>query len=152
EGLISDFTSWNGKLLFAGGPQIAADHDHYVSCRGFGAWDGTHWSALGSKFYTAGPKFFGTYQGNLIAVGRSVNLGYVARWDGSGWTKFGTGPPRNGRAALEYHNDLYVAHADDEPGDPPGGIARWDGAAWQSVAGNLSFQGDPFGAVGNTMC
>src|SRR5262249_4290916 len=28
----------------------------------------------------------------------------------------------------------------------------WDGAAWQSVGGNLSFQGDPFGAVGNTMC
>src|SRR5262249_55510587 len=128
---ISDFISWHEMLLFAGSPQIAAERDHFVSCRGFGAWDGAHWSALGSKFYTTGPKYFGTYQGDLVAIGHSVYLGYVGRWDGTEWSQIGTNPPRDGYAAQEYHNELYVAH--DYADGPTGGIARWDGATWQSV-------------------
>jgi hypothetical protein len=147
---ITDLVSWNGKLIFGGAPQMAADHDHFVSCPGIGAWDGTHWSALGNGFFTTTYKYFGTYQGDLVAVGHSGNLGYVARWNGTAWSKFGTSPPRYGYAVQEYHNDLYVAH--DAYDDPAGGMARWDGATWQPVGTNLSSQGDPYSAFGFALC
>jgi hypothetical protein len=148
-GSIGDLITWNGKLLFGGAPQIAADHDHFVSCRGFCVWDGTHWSALGSKFYTTNPKYFGTYQGDLVAVGTSVNLGYVGRWNGSAWIKTGANPPRFGLAVQEYHSDLYVSYWANED---PGGIARFDGVTWQSVGTGLSYEGDPYYSSGLSMC
>ena len=147
-GSIGDLTTWNGKLLFGGEPQIAADHDHFVSCRGFCVWDGTHWSGLGSKFYTTNPKYFGTYQGDLVAVGTSVNLGYVGRWNGSAWIKMGAHPHKYGSAVQEYHSDLYVT---DWANEEPGGIARFDGVTWQSVGTGLSYEGDPY-ASGLSMC
>jgi trimeric autotransporter adhesin len=149
-GDITDLISWNGKLIFGGAPQMAADHDHFVSCPGIGAWDGTHWSALGSGFFTTTYKYFGTYQGDLVAVGHSGNLGYVARWNGTAWSKFGTNPPRYGYAVQEYHNELYVAH--DWVDGLTGGIARWDGVTWQSVGTGLSYQGVPQAAVGGALC
>jgi hypothetical protein len=149
-GDISDLISWNGKLIFGGGSQMSADHDHFVSCPGIGAWDGTHWSGLGSSLFGGNDKYFGTDQGDLIAVGHSGNLAYVGRWNGTSWSKFGTNPPRWGYAAQEYHNDLYVAH--DFADGPTGGIARWDGVTWQSVGTGLTYQGVPEGAVGLAMC
>lgn len=149
-GSIGDLFAWNGKLLLGGQPQMAADHDHFVSCRGFCAWDGTHWSALGSNFYTPNPKYFGTYQGDLVAVGTSVNLGYVGRWNGSAWSTIGTPPSRYGDAVQEYHNDLYVAYWAD--GLDPQGITRWDGVAWQSLGTGLSYEGDPYSASGFALC
>jgi hypothetical protein len=148
-GSIGDLTTWNGKLIFGGEPQIAADHDHFVSCRGFCVWDGTHWSGLGSKFYTVNPKYFGTYQGDLVAVGTSVNLGYVGRWNGSAWIKLGTRPPKDGTAAQQYHSDLYVTSCANED---PDGIARFDGATWQSVGTGLSYEGELWLSSGLSMC
>jgi hypothetical protein len=149
-GYISDLISWDGKLIFGGSTQMSADHDHFVSCRGIGAWDGTHWSSLGSSFFSLNPKYFGTYQGDLVAVGNSVALGYVGRWNGTAWSKFGTNPPQYGNAAQEYHNELYVAH--DFGDGPTGGIARWDGVTWQSVGTGLSYHGEWFQSFGYGMC
>jgi hypothetical protein len=149
-GDITDLISWNGKLIFGGAPQMAADHDHFVFCPGIGAWDGTHWSALGSSFFRTTAKYFGTYQGDLVAVGYSGNLGYVGRWNGTAWSKFGTNPPQYGLAAQEYHNDLYVGHEFED--GPTDGIARWDGVTWQSVGAGLSYQGYPLNSFGYAMC
>jgi hypothetical protein len=149
-GDISDLISWNGELVFGGAPKMAADHDHFVFCPGIGAWDGTHWSALGSGHFAYPLTYFGTYQGDLIAVGLSGSLGYVGRWNGTAWSKFGTNPPTYGYAAQEYHHDLYVAH--DVIDGPTGGIARWDGVTWQSVGTGLSYEGYPDFAAGYAMC
>jgi len=149
-GSIGDLVTWNGKLLFGGEPQMAADHDHFVSCRGFCVWDGTHWSGMGSKFYTTNPKYFGTYHGDLVAVGASVNLGYAGRWNGSEWIPIGAIPSKYGNAVQEYHNDLYVTYWTDDLN--PRGIARWDGITWQSVGTGLSYEGSPYLASGVSMC
>ena len=149
-GEVTDLISWGGKLIFGGNPQFAAERDHFVYCPGAGAWDGQHWSSLGGKYLTTTYKFFGTYQGDLITIGHSGLLGYVARWDGTTWSKFGTNPPRWGTDIQEFHGDLYVGH--DWVDGPTGGIARWDGASWQSVGGDLSQEGDPVLAYTDEMC
>jgi len=155
-GSVGDLITWNGKLLFGGEPQIAADHDHFVPCSGFCAWDGTHWSAMGTKYYTPNPKFFGTYQGDLVAVGESVQLGYVGRWNGSSWSTIGTigtagmSPPQYGYAAQEFHGDLYVASVAGDRYE--GGLARWNGVNWQSLGTTLSYEGEPYNASGISLC
>jgi hypothetical protein len=146
---ISDLISWNGKLIF-GGPQMAADHDHFVSCPGVGAWDGAHWSGLGNIPLRLSDKYFGTYQGDLVASGMTGAVGSVARWNGTAWSGFGTNAPRWGYAVQEFHNDLYVAH--DFADGPTGGIAHWDGATWQSVGADLAYQGNPIDAIGYALC
>jgi len=138
---ITDITTWNGQLIVGGSFGEIAERDQYigVNVAGIGSWDGAQWSTLDRGLF-ASTRWFGTYQGDLVATGWGVQaltsvstvVKNVVRWDGSSWSGFGTPPFDFGYAIQEFHGDLYVGHEDQSDG-----IRRWNGSTWTTLGSGL---------------
>lgn len=119
-------------------------------------WDGTAWHALGSgggNGLGGSPRALAWYDGELYAAGvfitantngsDEINVGYIARWDGTTWQSVGSdggnGVSSGIRAMAIMNGVLHVggsfAEANVGGVNPPTvhGFAKWDGASWQPV-------------------
>lgn len=127
---LNDMRSWGGKLIVTGTFAIVAEQDHWVLSPFLAAWDGTHWSQLGSIVYGS-HNMLGEYEGDLIVAGSSLSVGPqisgAARWNGVSWSGFGTGPPwyLGVESIAEFQNQLYLG-ADE-------GLWHWNHSTWSSV-------------------
>jgi hypothetical protein len=148
----------SGPTLYAGGEFTIAGG---VSASYLARWNGASWSAPGTSDAGSGTDqpidAFCVYDDGtgpaLYAAGRFKVAGgapvkYVAKWDGSRWTRLGGGGPSEPVAALAVFDDGSgpALYAGGEfallGGIPAGHIARWDGTSWSTVGGGVN--GDVF--------
>ena len=133
-GDITDMRAWGGSLVVAGQFGLVSDQDHYAMNPGIVAWDGTHWSGLGSGLFGT-QIWLGEYQGDLIAAGwltevrSDFSLQRVVRWNGLTWSGFGTGAPDFATSIQQFGNDLYIGS--------DYGLYKWNGTAWSNVPGTI---------------
>ena len=146
-GDVTDMRAWGGQLIVAGMFGLVADLDHFDEDPGIAAWDGTHWSALGSGL--GGTQIWlGEYQGDLIAAGwltavrPTGSIQKVARWNGTTWSAIGTGAPDFATSIQQFRTDLFIGSTDIP------GIFRWNGSTWSAVPG--AEQGTSVFALGTT--
>jgi len=101
------------------------------------------WSAFGATPLSPGSSVYALtlYNGNLVAAGLFFNAGgdanadYIAQWNGSAWSAFGTTPFGGSVSALTVYNGNLVASGDflDAGGDANADyIAQWNGSAWSA--------------------
>ncbi|MFO0836059.1 MAG: hypothetical protein U0638_13895 [Phycisphaerales bacterium] len=155
DGAIWSFATWNNDLYVGGG---------FANIGGVGAsciakYDGTTFTPLAAGITgDFAPNVFAMTvydDGNgpaLYAAGRfnnvdGQNIQLLARWNGSTWSKVGTGITRNAStsdlSAITVFDDgngpaLYVGGYDYRPtGKPTTSVARWDGVSWTNVGANL---------------
>lgn len=131
---IDDMRSWGGKLIVTGPFSILADQDHWVTHRGISAWDGAHWSPLGSGLIGESV-WLGEYGGDLIAFGYHLSvlgttIQNVARWNGTTWSAVGNTTASYIRSSASFTGDLYVG---SDFGPPA--LSRWNGTTWTEIPG-----------------
>jgi hypothetical protein len=145
---INDMRSWGGKLIVSGGFFLLADQDHWLATRGISAWDGAHWSPLGSGL-RAQSIWLGEYGGDLVAFGYDMSvqgaaIQNVARWNGSTWSALGSNAPNFLRSSTSFLGDLYV-------GSDFYGLSRWNGTAWTQVAGTTNVGVEALATAGGNL-
>lgn len=150
RGRVFGLGTW-GERLVVGGLELASDGAELTH---IAAFDGALWSPLGGGIL-GDVRDVTTFEGDLVAAGwfshaggsqpgdpPFVEVGGVARWDGTSWSSFGPGldlsfalEPRV--FALEvYQGELYAGGWFDlSGGQAVDSLARWDGSAWQPVGG-----------------
>lgn len=114
-----------------------------------GYWEGpfAHPTEAGTGFRAQVLSFAVDAQtGDVYAAGSPIlsnPTAYVARWNGSGWDRFG-GPQGEIRAMVhDGAGNLYVGGSFTRVQQPGGGlidahyVARWDGAEWHPLGGGL---------------
>ncbi len=114
-------------------------------------WTGTQWTRVGQEFTFSGSGSFEgltTYQGSLVAFGRSVSgpsgspsFGPIVRWNGSTWQSLGfLNSPGVIFTATEYQNELYVGGIFTSAGSvSASNVARWSAAnGWRPVSTGTS--------------
>jgi hypothetical protein len=85
-----------------------------------------------------------TWRGSVFVTGifaatMSEPAEYIARWDGSAWTAFGSGLSEDGHCFATYNGDLIIGgHFQYAGGQPVHHIARWDGTAWSTLDTGVS--------------
>ncbi len=155
DGAIWSFATWNNDLYVGGG---------FANIGGVGAsciakYDGTTFTPLATGITgDFAPNVFAMTvydDGNgpaLYAAGRfnnvdGQNIQLLAKWNGSTWSKVGTGITRNAStsdlSAITVFDDgngpaLYVGGYDFRPtGKPTSSVAKWNGVSWSNVGANL---------------
>ncbi|MGH2544284.1 MAG: hypothetical protein ACRDIB_15935, partial [Ardenticatenaceae bacterium] len=135
--------------LYAGGSFTTAGG---VPVNHIARWDGASWSALGSGVSGTDHTYVSALavaaDGTLYAGGRFTHAGatmvnYIARWDGTSWSKVGGGVSGGndywrGVSALAIAPDgiLYVGgHFTSAGPILANNIAQWDGASWNALGG-----------------
>lgn len=155
-GELRTFTRAGGDLFLAGsmyyyyGPGGLNGVDNIL------AWDGTQFRTLGAgsgvlnSGYVTG---LGTYDNRLIATGSLNQIGDqsfvngIAAWDGTRWSKLGTGLNEafsnpSGKHLTTWNNRLVVTGYFTGAGAVNSqSIVAWDGTAWQGFDGGFANQG-----------
>lgn len=155
-GTVRTFTRAGGDLFLAG------SMFHYYGSGGlYGvnnilAWNGAQFRTLGpgsgvlNSGYVTG---LGTFNNRLIAtgslnqVGNATQVHGIAAWDGTQWSKLGTGLDEtfgnpSGKHLANWNNKLVVTGYFTGAGAVNSqGIVAWDGAAWQGFDGGFTAQG-----------
>ena len=145
------FDDGDGERLFAGGQFTNVGDASYA--RHIAKWDGTTWSVVTLDGFNSRVEALAVYDdgsgpalyagGQFTRVTRAngtflENLGYIARWDGTDWTKVGDGLP-----------DRVFALEVFDPGSGPvlvaggpftvengGNPLAWDGVTWTVLGEN----------------
>ncbi len=130
--------------IYAGGYFTDGNGKEYIA-----KWDGTNWTELGTGTNALNADNFVSSiaidaSGNVYAAGRfsdsviySLGNEYVAKWDGTNWTKVGTGTNAifNGiiRSLINDNaGNLYIA-GDFLNTSAKEYVAKWDGGSWSEV-------------------
>jgi len=154
---LAVFDDGTGPALYVGGgfTMAAGTEAHYIA-----RWDGRSWSALTGPGGTgvggtSHPDVYaltvhddGTgaalYVGGGFTIAGGVEVGHVARWDGSTWSSLagpaGTGTDDSVQALASYDDGagaaLYAGGRFDIAGGVPAPhVARWDGSGWSALSG-----------------
>lgn len=111
----------------------------------FWKWDtNTGWVNLSDSFTVeASPNFdlqginaMMVYNGKLIVAGlfseiNGQTVNNIAEWDGSKWSKLGSGTNGDVKTLSRYYNKLYIGGSFDEAGgNAAQRLASWNGTAW----------------------
>jgi len=145
---LSVFDDGGGAALYAGGYFTVAGTTQGV--HRVARWDGTSWTSLGSGVGSSSSIWYPMVQalgvfdaggGPALFVGGDFDLAggvganCLARWDGTGWSAFGSGVSHR-VVALAVFDDgsgpaLYAGgDMRSVGGMPVKNIARWDGSSW----------------------
>jgi trimeric autotransporter adhesin len=117
-------------------------------------WNGVSWSSIGTGAPSSNDEVMALTvlpNGDLVAGGAFFSMGGVggtanlARWNGSAWINFGSGPGGPVRALATMSNgDLAVGGVFTTAGGTPANrIARWNGAAWAAFGTGVSGSASP---------
>ena len=95
------------------------------------------WEAVGTGVNGRVRAFATDNQGNLYVGGEfteagGVSVNYIAKWDGSNWSKLGEGTDNYVLSLEHSNNNLYVGGSFKFVGGDirSQGIAKWDGSSW----------------------
>lgn len=128
---------YDNKLIVGGAFKMAGDKQ----ANRIAAWDGEHWSALGSG---VGGEFALVTEmeiegNNLYIAGGFDSVGdiaakNIAMWDGTQWNSLGSGSNRQINCLAVYNNQIYAGGSFDSIGGTRiKYIAKWDGVNWSSL-------------------
>jgi len=139
----------NGDLLVSGQFTSAGG----VPANNIARWNGTSWSALGTGLTGPSGSAGGTMHllanGDVIVTGGFTAAGgipanNIARWNGSAWSAFGTGPgsalsPGVSVLVSLPNGDLFAGGSMTAAGsDIITGMARWNGSSWSSLFSGIN--------------
>lgn len=141
--------------LYVGGLFGSVGPGQSLVARNVARWDGSAWSAVGSgagngtdQWVSALASFGGDLyvggQFTQVNIGAPIAASRIARWDGSNWSKVGSGIGNgvdSGVSALEASDTaLFVggsfAQVNVGAALPARRVARWDGSAWSALGNN----------------
>lgn len=127
---------YNGTLVVGGSYTRFLGHER----RNIQAWNGAaHWDLPGAFTELADRvDALVVHDDYLVAAGREIAFGHIARWDGNTWSSMGQGLPAPQRALAIHQGEVNVAGTD-------GQVRRWNGSVWVSVGPSL-------GAPINALC
>jgi hypothetical protein len=134
--------------------------DSVIVLNNIAKWDGMRWSSLDTGLTMGNlPASFtpsvnalavhGTdlYVGGYFFKAGNVDVGHIAKWDGTHWSAVGPGFTDQVQALAFVGSDLYAGgkFAKIYGGDSVKGIAKWNGTAWSSLSVKLAnaFTGYP---------
>jgi hypothetical protein len=142
--------SGSGTQIYAGGDFTSAGG---IPLNFIARWNGAAWSALGSTVGTSGGVFAMTvYGGNLVVGGAFPTVGtptsvppsdvacnYVAKWNGTAWSAFGSGVNSTVNALFVDGGSLYLGgNFTTASGTPANRIARWNGGGFSALGTGTS--------------
>jgi hypothetical protein len=140
----------DGLNLYAGGQFTLAGG---VSASKIAKWDGSNWSSLGTGINNGTNYFIGgtgleMMAGNLYVGGRFTTAGantanFIAKWDGSNWSSFGSGSNIGMNNSVEgfavMGTDLYVSGSfTTAEGVTANSVAKWDGTNWSPLGSGMN--------------
>jgi hypothetical protein len=135
------FDDGTGPALYIGGDFWAAGS---LPDGGLVRWDGHEWSSVGGAAREQVDAFT-VHEGRLICAGYFPSIGgvaaqNVAAWDGTSWTRLGSGSWTSARVrAITSYQGRLVAAGDFAlaGGVFANHIAQWDGNEWSPLGGGL---------------
>ena len=134
---------FEGQLVIAGRFESA----NGVEATSIATWDGERLRPLGvglgigSQYVSALTVLGGELVagGNFTALGDGTPTPYLARWDGSNWTPFSSGPDAPVRCLETNGTDLYVGGDFTNAGGVAAQrVAHWDGTTWHALGAGIS--------------
>ncbi len=149
---LTSFNNGLGEPLYAGGEFTTAGG---VSANRIARWNGASWSALGSGmnnivsaltvFDEGADGDLELFAGGYFTIAGGTSAKYVARWDGTSWSKLGTGM-NSAVLALTAFDDLsgggtalYAGgYFTTAGGTPAANIAKWDGTSWSALGTGMN--------------
>ncbi len=137
EILLMGSGTWttNGNVDFTGGTVTAGGSTL--------AMDSSSWAALGSGIGNSSVYALTVFNGKLIVGGSFTQAGgasanYIAQWDGTSWSTFGSGMGGIVRCLTVYNSNLIAGGEFTTAG---GGsapyIAQWNGTSWSSLGSGM---------------
>ena len=144
-GLSFDAMAIYNDELYCGGSFAFAGFPSYITVNGIARWNGTEWNTVGNGVNDAvitmvvdtiqNVLYVGGFFTKAISDDDTINVGGVAKWDGTKWSDVGGGVNNNTIYTLGiYRGDLYVGGSFNMAGNvPANNIARWDGIKWDSL-------------------
>lgn len=145
SGYVKSLTTYGNRLI-ATGNLFQVGTESFVN--GVAAWDGTHWSKLGTGLNEPSNNpsghYAATWNNRLVVTGYftgagAVNSGGIVAWDGTTWQGFDGGFASQGAHVVSYNGELIASSASGNLGFNPGTgttlghVARWTGAHWQTI-------------------
>jgi len=148
----------SGSTLYAGGDFTTAGGS---AANAIAQWNASTWSALGSGM--SGGDYYGPYVSALAMSGSTLYAGgdfstaggsaadYIAQWNGSGWSAFGSGMNgfgmNGGVLALTVSGSTLYAGGDFSTagGSAANCIAQWNGTSWSALGSGISGTVDGLG-------
>jgi hypothetical protein len=137
-----------GGTLYAGGAFTTAGG---IAANYIAQWNGSSWSPLGSGLNGANYPYvyaLAVSGGTLYAGGEfystgdySVQLNYIAQWNGSTWSALGPGMNNCVSALAVSGGTLYAGGSFYYTGDYSvqlNNIARWNGSSWSALDSGMS--------------
>jgi len=104
---------------------------------------GGTWTSIGSTNYmvnalSAASTGTTLYAGGDFKTVSGVSASRVAKWDGTGWSRLGSGVNGRVRALILHRSTLYVAGDFTTAGNgvTVNHVAKWNGTSWGSMNGN----------------
>lgn len=142
NGLVTAVEYYNNELYIGG--NIPNDWKGYPpKVKHLTRWDGAYWQQVGGGNPNGRVESMINYQGELYVggefgqVGGNVPANLIARWNGTNWSKLGSGLVGDfstAAAMAVYNDDLYVGgRFTNAGGKPTFNIARWNGTQWSDL-------------------
>ncbi|MBX7206724.1 MAG: hypothetical protein K1X78_00315 [Verrucomicrobiaceae bacterium] len=168
---VSSLAVTGSGNLYAGGTFATAGG---LAANCIARWDGSSWFPLGSGMSGSSsgsnPRVSALavsgsdlYAGGWFSLAGGVNVGGIAKWNGSTWSALGSGMISNVSALAANGNNLYAGGwFSSDGGLDFGGVANWDGSAWSylgrangtvsamALRGSDLYVGGDFFTVGGT--
>ena len=144
---LTAFDDGHGPVLCAGGLfTVISGPLGFEDVNCVAAWNGVHWTALGSGVSTSVRDLTTLDDGSgpaLYAAGAFTSAGgipsrYVSKWDGAHWYALGDGLGDFARVLTSFDDGsgpaLYVGGEFTTAGAGPANhVAKWDGAVWSPL-------------------
>jgi hypothetical protein len=146
----------SGTNLYAGGNFTTAGG---VAAKYIAKWDGSAWSALGSGLagqewqagvYALAVSGTDLYAGGVFTSAGGTAANYIAKWNGSAWSRLGSGMGGGGgspyvSALAVCGTDLYAGgYFTTAGGTAASHIAKWNGSGWSALGSGTGGRDYPY--------
>jgi len=129
-GTVSAMTVYGTDLIVGGSFQLSESG----GVKDIARWDGTQWHGLNSSIIDAPVSSLVTVGTDVYAGGFFSTAGYIVRWDGSKWSKIGSGTDGPVYVLATDGVSAYVGgNFSNAGGSPASFVARTNGTSWFSL-------------------